>query len=95
MFNLFCFAVYLGLIIVGTALSGGTAELRLVLKLIFFGIVFVPLLAVQTRRFHDQNKSGRYCLLGLIPLIGGLIVFVFMLLEGTRGPNQYGPDPKA
>ena len=29
-----------------------------------------------------------------IPYVGGLIVFVFMLLEGTRGPNRFGPDPK-
>lgn len=33
------------------------------------------------------------CLVAVIVL--GLTVFVFMLLEGTRGPNNYGPDPKA
>lgn len=30
----------------------------------------------------------------LIGMIGGLIVVVFMFLEGTRGPNRFGPDPK-
>jgi uncharacterized membrane protein YhaH (DUF805 family) len=24
----------------------------------------------------------------------GLTLFVFMLLEGTRGPNRFGADPK-
>ncbi len=33
-------------------------------------------------------------LLGLIPIVGGLIVLVFMLLPGTVGPNRYGDDPK-
>lgn len=33
-------------------------------------------------------------LLGFIPGVGGLIVLVFMCLEGTRGENRYGPDPK-
>lgn len=34
-------------------------------------------------------------LLAFIPAIGGLIVFVFMCLEGTKGDNRFGPDPKA
>ena len=56
--------------------------------------VFVPALACQVRRFHDQDKSGWFVLIGLIPFVGGLAVLVFMCLEGTSGPNQYGPDPK-
>lgn len=56
--------------------------------------VLIPSIAVQIRRFHDQDKSGWFVLLALIPIIGGLIVLVFMLLEGTKGPNRFGPDPK-
>lgn len=54
----------------------------------------IPSIAVQVRRFHDQDRSGWMVLLAFIPYVGGLIVFVFMCLEGTRGPNRYGPDPK-
>lgn len=54
----------------------------------------VPSLAVQVRRFHDQDKSGWFVLLGFIPYVGGLVVLVFMCLEGTRGPNRFGEDPK-
>ncbi len=61
-----------------------------------FGLaVIVPTIAVQVRRFHDQDRSGWFVLLGLIPFIGGLILLVFMCLEGTNGPNRFGPDPKA
>lgn len=56
--------------------------------------LIIPSLAVQVRRFHDQDKSGWFVLLGLIPFVGGLVVLVFMCLEGTRGPNRFGPDPK-
>jgi uncharacterized membrane protein YhaH (DUF805 family) len=56
--------------------------------------VIVPSIAVQVRRFHDQDKSGWFVLLALIPFLGGLAVLVFMCLEGTRGPNRFGPDPK-
>jgi uncharacterized membrane protein YhaH (DUF805 family) len=57
--------------------------------------ILIPSLAVQVRRFHDQDKSGWFVLLGVIPYLGGLILFVFMLFEGTRGPNRFGDDPKA
>lgn len=30
----------------------------------------------------------------LAALVLGLTVLVFMFLEGTKGPNKYGPDPK-
>ena len=63
--------------------------------LVLWGLVsIVPSLAVQVRRFHDQDKSGWMVLIGLIPYLGGLIVLVFMCLEGTRGPNRFGEDPK-
>ncbi len=61
--------------------------------LLLVGII-VPSIAVQVRRFHDQDKSGWFVLLALIPLVGGIAVFVFMCLEGTKGPNRFGPDPK-
>lgn len=62
-------------------------------SLLLLGII-VPSIAVQVRRFHDQDKSGWFVLLALIPFLGGLAVLVFMCLEGTKGPNRFGPDPK-
>ncbi|MDE2341689.1 MAG: DUF805 domain-containing protein, partial [Alphaproteobacteria bacterium] len=63
-----------------------------------FGILMlaliIPSIAVQVRRFHDQNRSGWFVLLGFVPYIGGLVVLIFMLLEGTKGPNRFGEDPK-
>ena len=56
--------------------------------------LLVPSIAVQVRRFHDQDRSGWMVLIGLIPYVGGIIVLVFMCLDGTRGPNRFGPDPK-
>jgi uncharacterized membrane protein YhaH (DUF805 family) len=64
------------------------------LLVLFVLATVIPAIAVQVRRFHDQDKSGWFILLGLVPYAGGLIVFIFMLLEGTRGANQYGPDPR-
>jgi uncharacterized membrane protein YhaH (DUF805 family) len=56
---------------------------------------FVPSLALQVRRFHDQDLSGLLVLLNLLPFVGGLIVLAFMCIRGTEGPNRFGPDPLA
>ncbi|MGQ0660358.1 DUF805 domain-containing protein [Sphingosinicella sp.] len=29
-----------------------------------------------------------------VQLIGGLVLLVFLFLDGTPGPNRFGPDPK-
>lgn len=57
-------------------------------------VIFLPQLAVAVRRLHDSGKSGAMILLNLIPIIGGIIVFVFMCMDSEPGPNEYGPNPK-
>ena len=60
-----------------------------------FGLVsFIPGLAVAVRRLHDQDRSGWLLLLVFIPILGWFALLVFMLLDGTRGRNRFGPDPK-
>lgn len=73
----------------GNAISGLVAIVFLV---IFLGLL-IPAIAVGVRRLHDQDKSGWFMLLGIVP-IANIVLLVFMCMEGTRGPNQYGPDPK-
>jgi uncharacterized membrane protein YhaH (DUF805 family) len=41
------------------------------------------------------SVGGILAMVGMIAVLGlGLTLIVFMFLEGTRGPNNYGPDPK-
>ena len=62
--------------------------------LLWYLAMLVPSVAVCVRRFHDQDKSGWMWLIYFIPYVGPLVIVVFMFLEGTKGPNQYGEDPK-
>ena len=73
---------------------GALSYLGLAILGIFGLVTIIPSIAVQVRRFHDQDKSGWMVLLNFVPGIGGLIVLIFMCIEGTKGPNRYGPDPK-
>ena len=53
-------------------------------------------LAIYTKRWHDRDKSGWWSLILLVPAIGFIWLIVECgILEGTRGPNRFGPDPLA
>lgn len=55
----------------------------------------VPGLAVAWRRLHDIGKSGGYWFFILIPLVGPIILLVWLAKADDVGDNAYGPDPKA
>jgi uncharacterized membrane protein YhaH (DUF805 family) len=93
--GVFIVAVVLSIIEGILGLSGMVGGAYGPLTTLFMLAIIVPGIAVQVRRFHDQDKSGWFVLLGLIPFLGGLIVLVFMCLEGTKGDNRFGPDPKS
>ena len=59
-----------------------------------FGLaILIPWLAVAVRRLHDTDRSGFWLLIIFFPLIGSLVLLVFFIMSGTRGPNRFGPDP--
>lgn len=93
------------LIGVSAAVSGGAPDGDIsplasavtgLVVLLFLGAVlvfFIPSLAVLVRRLHDVSMSGWLVLISFIPF-GGFVLFIFTLLDGTIGKNQYGPNPK-
>jgi len=61
-------------------------------------LLYIPMgwmgLALQIKRWHDRGKSGWHWLIGLIPFIGGIWVFIECgCLRGDFGANLYGEDP--
>ena len=61
---------------------------------IYILVVLIPSIAVSVRRLHDTNRSGWWLLIGLIPLIGGIVLLIFMVQDSKPDENQYGPNPK-
>ncbi|HGN1291425.1 DUF805 domain-containing protein [Proteus mirabilis] len=78
-----------------TGEMSGTGFATLIIIGIYSLATIIPNIAVTVRRFHDQDRSGWMVLLSFIPFVGGLILFIFMCLDGTRGENRFGLDPKA
>jgi uncharacterized membrane protein YhaH (DUF805 family) len=56
--------------------------------------ILIPSLAVGVRRLHDTGRCGWWTLIGLIPVIGAVILLIFMVQDGQPTDNQYGPNPK-
>lgn len=64
--------------------------LLLALVAFAFGLVnLVPSLAVAVRRLHDVDLSGWFYLLGLVPLVGGLILLVLLVLSPKPGGARF------
>lgn len=60
-----------------------------------FGLImFLPSISVTVRRLHDVNKSGWFILISLIPIIGGIWLFIKLVTNSTPGTNKYGENPK-
>lgn len=55
----------------------------------------IPGIAVSVRRLHDTGRSGWWLLIAFIPLIGAIVLLVFMALDSEPGHNEYGQSPKA
>lgn len=56
--------------------------------------VLIPSIAVSVRRLHDTGRSGWWLLIALVPLIGAIVLLVFMVQDSKPGQNQYGANPK-
>lgn len=94
MFTLFnvIFSFILG-VVDGIVFGGGENSIG-VFGLIYSLAVFLPSLAVSARRLHDIDRTAWWLLLCLVPIVGWLVLLVFAMLEGSKGDNRFGPDPK-
>lgn len=94
MFQLFSFILTL---IPYALLFSGIESLSLVglalIGIISLGLI-IPSLAVLARRLHDTNRSAWWILIGIIPLIGSIVLLVFLCQESHPGTNAWGPNPK-
>lgn len=87
-------------------LSGGLGMLAIMLAMMLFNVsptiggiliavIYIAMIVwgffLIIQRCHDLNKSGWWSLLSLIPFA----IFYFWFAPGTKGANQFGPEPRA
>jgi uncharacterized membrane protein YhaH (DUF805 family) len=64
-----------------------------IFALVYGIFAFIPGLAIAVRRLHDSNHSGWWVLISIIPVVGFLVLLIFLVQKGDPGANQYGPGP--
>jgi uncharacterized membrane protein YhaH (DUF805 family) len=80
---------FLFLILLGAATGIVSQTLNGVVAL----ATILPSLAVGARRLHDTNRSGWWQLLCIIPIIGWIVMVVFLAQEGQTTDNRFGNMP--
>ena len=81
-------------IIFALALISGSAIINIILILYVLAIV-IPCMALTARRLHDTEHSGWFYFVSFIPLVGPIILLIYLCKAGSTGANRYGADPKA
>ena len=89
MFFLFNFLAFFALGIVDVLLGTSCALCGL-----YNLAAIIPGLAVIVRRLHDTDHSGWWYWIGLIPLIGFIVLLVFLCSDSKPGENRFGANPK-
>lgn len=62
---------------------------------IVFAVIFIwPSLAVESKRWHDLDKSAWWIFIKFIPIVGPIYaLFKTVFIPGTDGSNRFGEDP--
>jgi uncharacterized membrane protein YhaH (DUF805 family) len=74
--------------------TGPSVYLTVILVIVFLFAHFIPSIALTVRRLHDTGKSGWWYLIVFVPYLGNFVIFIFTLIDGDRGDNKYGSNPK-
>lgn len=75
------------------AVIDGVLDTVIITTIYALGLL-VPSIAIAARRLHDTGRSGWWQLISLIPIIGAIVLIVF-LVQDSREDNEHGPNPKA
>ncbi len=57
-------------------------------------IALIPGWAVAIRRMHDINKNPWNLLWAILPVIGTIMVLIWLAKDSYPGENEHGPNPK-
>ncbi len=85
-------------VVIGAVISLGVLDLIIapIFALPAIGVALAAAwaaLVITVKRLHDLDRPGWHVLLFWIPLYNIWLGLVLLLMPGTIGPNDYGPDP--
>lgn len=66
-----------------------SAAIYIIVLFAYFILTGIATLTAQCRRFHDLSYSGAFWLLNFIPMVGSLIVCIFLAQSSKQINNPY------
>jgi len=66
-----------------------------ILYTIYSIAIIIPSVAVAARRLHDTDRTGWWQLILFIPIIGFIVLIIFLVQDSKPYENKYGPNPKS
>jgi uncharacterized membrane protein YhaH (DUF805 family) len=93
-FSFLIIMVILGVIFSSNDMTIGFLQIALIIMVIFYLYGIIPSLAAVARRLHDTGRSGTYYFLSFIPLVGPIILLIYLCEDSQPGTNKWGNNPK-
>lgn len=72
----------------------GSVSIFFIILAIYALAYLIPTLALIVRRLHDMGKSGWWYFISLIPLVGTILLIIYLSTDSVSYDNEYGISPK-
>ncbi|MDE6236866.1 MAG: DUF805 domain-containing protein [Muribaculaceae bacterium] len=92
-FQLFTTLVSWVLSIIGVIIFGTESAAASLFTYIWGFAILLPQLGLLFRRLHDTGRSGWNWCWSFLPIIGWIILLVYLCQDSQMQDNQYGPVP--
>lgn len=95
-FFLFNFIVSTVLTVLNNIVTQGSGSFGVfgIIQVLYGLAALLPGLGLVWRRLHDIGKSGAWVLISFVPVVGAILLIVWLAKDSQPGENQYGPNPK-
>jgi uncharacterized membrane protein YhaH (DUF805 family) len=84
------FVLFYCLVLIAGGIVSGALHNAIPVILVVLGL-WLPSWSANIRRLHDTGRSGAWNWITVIPIAGGIVLFIFLIAPGDVGPNRFGP----
>ncbi|HGM5491720.1 TPA: DUF805 domain-containing protein [Serratia fonticola] len=92
-YNFVVMVIFVGSGLLSFILSDTPQDVMPVIYATITLVLLCPSYSVLVRRLHDTGRSGWWGILILLPVIGWLVLLVFMVRKSQECENRFGPPP--
>lgn len=92
-FYLFGVLVSWGCSLIGVITFGSDSAFNGLFSCLWALAILLPSLGLGVRRLHDTGRSGWNLCWAFLPIIGTIILIVYLCQDSQMFDNQYGPVP--